>query len=741
MPSVARAAIALLIAVTLHLGLGAAIAAGTDADEIDSVNVGQPMLGDIADYDLELSGDWGFPTEGIPSPALRLEWTDGGDFRANDTRVHQTDLLTVRGFAVPDPEENETWEPMVSLQHYAAGTSRALGSAYGAAYEGQQVGANTSVLGVPVLEGQSNLAAGLRVIDFQTPAMAHCLAVHKLAGTRVHLGDQVEFVDAYCNIGDLIELPGGVNWTVAGVDRVGGRSALRLEAILDGLIQQEVVLPEGGGPPEFVETQIGFLRVWLADGFAYPVRIEQVYEDGEARLDLTGFNQGTAPRGVDVPGEPVQVATAPRPVWGLDDTGIDRRLPLSKAYQAAATDPRSPLVEFLAANRDAYVSQAWDVSTSDGEAWWMWVTGESETLLLRVGEHSCSPVCSPAAPLLQAVPLYDFTELSRSAELLPKHSDLPTELPTVTGLLQLWSAYADPMFADEPATWGFAIRCDFVVLGQENRCAPLVNYEVGRGHTAFEPLQPNPDPAAPGLRMGLSLSKSTLYQWQGELAFLTEIDAQLDYRATPASLGTAPPTATQQGDGPAGGPLPILTSTFALPVPQQAGVAAVALLVGALYWLWPLVKAGGLSLFTRQVASTLHEHPHRARILDAVTANPGIHHNELVRLTDLGNGTVSHHISTLLRHGRLRRVAHGGYTSYFLAGTTPSPEATTVKSDGARRILEAIRARPGSSNLEVAQATGLDPGTVHYHVDRLAKAGLVQAVRSGRSLRLVPATG
>jgi DNA-binding transcriptional ArsR family regulator len=42
------------------------------------------------------------------------------------------------------------------------------------------------------------------------------------------------------------------------------------------------------------------------------------------------------------------------------------------------------------------------------------------------------------------------------------------------------------------------------------------------------------------------------------------------------------------------------------------------------------------------------------------------------------------------------------------------------------------------SNLELAQATGLQPSTVNYHVQRLAQAGLVAALRDGRNVRLHP---
>ncbi len=47
-------------------------------------------------------------------------------------------------------------------------------------------------------------------------------------------------------------------------------------------------------------------------------------------------------------------------------------------------------------------------------------------------------------------------------------------------------------------------------------------------------------------------------------------------------------------------------------------------------------------------------------------------------------------------------------------------------------------AEPGTSGRQVAAATSLDPATVTYHVQRLQKAGLVEAKRYGRRLAIFP---
>jgi DNA-binding MarR family transcriptional regulator len=84
----------------------------------------------------------------------------------------------------------------------------------------------------------------------------------------------------------------------------------------------------------------------------------------------------------------------------------------------------------------------------------------------------------------------------------------------------------------------------------------------------------------------------------------------------------------------------------------------------------------------------------------------------------------------------VRRVASGGYTCYFVG--KPDPGASAVKSDGARRLLQELQARPGLGLVELAGAAGLSPAATSHHVARLEAAGLLAAQRDGRVRRLYP---
>ena len=177
-----------------------------------------------------------------------------------------------------------------------------------------------------------------------------------------------------------------------------------------------------------------------------------------------------------------------------------------------------------------------------------------------------------------------------------------------------------------------------------------------------------------------------------------------------------------------------------IPEPKQAaGVGFMGLVIGFLYWIWP--KLGMVGLFSRLERGELLDHPARARLVQIVEAEPGIHFHDLAAKAELANGTAVHHLRKLSDSGHINVRRSGRYTCYFPGGRVDPGQAAAaplLKSDGAKQVLDAIKGRPGMSNLEVAQATGLQPSTVNYHVQRLSQAGLVAALRDGRMVRLHP---
>lgn len=737
-----RAIPAALIAAAVFVSLGAALAAGDRDPPATPIEVAQPRMGDRVVYTATLTGDWPFelPDDAVDGTydALWFEWQPGRAIRDAHGVMQETDalrvqersptLVTTPGAAQDGARQRSwTWGQDAATAYLEAGRDRFVASE-SIARGGADATGSTSVAGVPVLANEGNTTYDTRMLRVADDQVASCLVLHGAQARTLHKGESFQLAPACAFAGLLLTS----NVTVVVEDIVdAGRPAARLVARDVEALDLGAIAADFG---DFVVFEERLVDVELLVGdLAYPLEVSWSIEGRRAVLRLAGFEPGGVDRAPVPPlGEGPQPVLADRPRWTLDDTGVTHPLPLSRAFQHAATDPRSPLPAFLQDHPDAYVSYAWD--TGDGSvSWWMGVTGGTETLTFVMRE-SPMPPCLGDLCLEADVPVYQYTDFGRSASMAPPASALPAQAPTVASLLDIWEAYGDPSYAGLPPTYGFRVECDFVAQAEGRGCVPVILAEAGHGVLRTET---SPEASGtPGLRMGMDWRRSLLSQSPDGLFFI-EFDATVQYTSGPAPL--ASPEGIPQ-PGPAEPPAAsILASSLLPPTLEQAGgVGLLSLLVGAAYWLWPSLKGSALALFSRHTADQVLQHPQRARLAQIVAANPGIQFSELRRIAGVANGTLVHHVGVLERTGHLRRVAAHGQTRFFPAGAPAIVAGPPQRSPGGTAVLEAIRSKPGLSNLEVARRTGLDPGTVHYHVQRLVQSGLVHVERQGRQVQLRP---
>jgi DNA-binding transcriptional ArsR family regulator len=184
--------------------------------------------------------------------------------------------------------------------------------------------------------------------------------------------------------------------------------------------------------------------------------------------------------------------------------------------------------------------------------------------------------------------------------------------------------------------------------------------------------------------------------------------------------------------------LPAVDESFRIPPLVYWSAGAIALGAGGFWLLPPLRGALLLPLFTRIDRKRIADHQTRGRILSLVSQRPGIPQNEIAPSLGISSGAARHHIRQLVRARALREVRGAGCVGLVLPEDAAQPRSMAepfLKSRGASNILSALVARPGLSGAELAAATGLDRATVHYHLKRLANAGLVSVEREGNAIR------
>ncbi|MGB0652655.1 MAG: winged helix-turn-helix transcriptional regulator [Thermoplasmatota archaeon] len=559
-------------------------------------------------------------------------------------------------------------------------------------------------------------------------------------GREPFCGYRAEFLDAdELGAGDVVTVRGPCMWygedqppfTVVGQEEQGGLQTVRLVAYDEG------------------EGRMAERSLWYAPGIPYPVRIGAsswpIDEEGggysfELVWQLTSYLPGKGPlvdeaMAATGPTRPApelpSIQMAPRLREGPDASGIDHPFPVSAAW--AAAERLSPdFVQFLLDHPDAYVAQGdYDFTRSglDQHRWYLTVTdGDQETSLWVTRQIAPGTAALPS-PFDEGALGHDEVRMGMvhgSFWGWPSPADAPDQFPSVASVLARWEAMGLAGDDHLHVGWSFQVPIE----GHPAESGYLV---AGRVHAdEASPLSLAGDEGAFGFDgLGTRSDGSVLY------LEATEGTWQMNGPA-----GQAPPQTRPGEVHSATSEVPLLAAAWPLPPPPTAaGVGLLAALVGILYWLWPALKgAPVLGLFSRLRPQQVADHPVRRRLTELVAARPGIHYQQLVREMGRGRGVVEHHLNTLEEQGALVAERRGGYTCYFPARTPPADRAAAaaIKSDGARKVLDAACQHPGASGKQLAAHAGLNAGTVSYHLRRLEAAGLVESRRSGRALTVHP---
>ncbi|MFP9191888.1 winged helix-turn-helix transcriptional regulator [Natronosalvus vescus] len=118
----------------------------------------------------------------------------------------------------------------------------------------------------------------------------------------------------------------------------------------------------------------------------------------------------------------------------------------------------------------------------------------------------------------------------------------------------------------------------------------------------------------------------------------------------------------------------------------------------------------------------------RRRIYRAITADPGVHFNALVRDLSLAPGQIQYHVRRLIEGGAIVRHERFGRTHYF----APSYDEwerdalSILRRETAAAITTALYSKESARPNELVETLGIPRSTLEHHVGHLRECGVVE---------------
>jgi predicted transcriptional regulator len=123
----------------------------------------------------------------------------------------------------------------------------------------------------------------------------------------------------------------------------------------------------------------------------------------------------------------------------------------------------------------------------------------------------------------------------------------------------------------------------------------------------------------------------------------------------------------------------------------------------------------------------------RSTILKIINSFPGIRYRDILRITNLNNGTLSHHLSILEKSSiiKIGRTENSNITRYFPA-STPSDETLILnylKIKTTKSIIMMLIETDCVSFNEIVNHINKAPSTISWNLKRLVDSNIVERKR------------
>jgi len=138
-----------------------------------------------------------------------------------------------------------------------------------------------------------------------------------------------------------------------------------------------------------------------------------------------------------------------------------------------------------------------------------------------------------------------------------------------------------------------------------------------------------------------------------------------------------------------------------------------------------------IPLFTRIQKNEALENPIRDEIYGYIKVNPGTHYTKIKRNLDIGNGTLTHHLSILEKTGYITSRTEGFRYRMFYPSDQKIPEAKEyILNDIQKSILKIIKDKNGTTQKDLINKLGESQQKISYNLKELEKVNEIVKIKN-----------
>jgi len=177
------------------------------------------------------------------------------------------------------------------------------------------------------------------------------------------------------------------------------------------------------------------------------------------------------------------------------------------------------------------------------------------------------------------------------------------------------------------------------------------------------------------------------------------------------------------------------------PALMMAATSAIVLVLGSAIFIAG-TEAGTYGFFSMVGWTKRKKHvldnETRGMIMGYIVAKPGANYNQIKKRLKLQNGTLAYHLHVLENEQQVRSKTQGIYKRFYPYNMKAPVSELDQLTDNQRKIYNAIRSNPGTTQKKLAGLTGIAQPNVSSNLKILQDKGMVAPEKVGKSNRYYP---